>query len=434
MKRAHVEKPELSKRAGADPDLLSRYLAVRDTSLRLCAPLSPEDCVVQSMPDASPVKWHLAHTSWFFETFVLEREVADYKLFDPNYKALFNSYYHSVGPQHPRPQRGLLTRPNFDTVLAYRKHVDEHVTRLHDESGSFQGKTAGLVETGLQHEQQHQELMLMDTKHLFACNPLKPAYHVCVQSAAEAAPAMRWLCYKAGVRWLGHEGEGFAFDNETPRHRVRGEAFALATRLVSNGEYLGFIEDGGYGRPELWLSDGWSAAQTNGWQAPLYWEKRGDRWYEQTLAGLRTISPHAPVCHVSYYEACAYAAWKGARLPTEVEWEHAAQTIGAAEGNFLERGLLHPTVAKQRQNRSEPQQLFGDTWEWTASAYLPYPGYRTPAGALGEYNAKFMCNQMVLRGGSCVTPRSHIRPSYRNFFSPQQRWQFGGIRLARDLH
>ena len=432
MKQSQVEKPERSETAGTDQDLLSRYLAVRDTSHKLCTPLSHEDCAVQSMPDASPVKWHLAHTSWFFETFVLEHD-ADYKLFDPSYKMLFNSYYHSVGSQHPRPQRGLLTRPNFDTVLAYRKHVDEHIVRLHDQNRGFQGKTGLLLETGLQHEQQHQELMLMDIKHLFSCNPLKPAYQVYVQSAAEAAPAMQWQCYAAGSRRVGHQGEGFAFDNETPRHRVRGAAFALATRLVTNSEYLEFIEDGGYRRPELWLSDGWSTVQTDGWQAPLYWEKRGDSWHELTLAGLHAISPQTPVCHVSYYEACAYAAWKSARLPTEVEWEHAAQTIGAPEGNFLERGLLHPTVAKQRQYSPEPQQLFGDTWEWTASAYLPYPGYRTPAGALGEYNAKFMCNQMVLRGGCCVTSCSHIRPSYRNFFYPQQRWQFGGIRLARDL-
>ncbi|MGH6635504.1 MAG: ergothioneine biosynthesis protein EgtB, partial [Gammaproteobacteria bacterium] len=415
MKQAQVEKPERSETVGTHPGLLSRYLAVRDTSYRLCAPLSSEDCAVQSMPDASPVKWHLAHTSWFFETFVLGRD-PDYKPFDPSYKVLFNSYYHSVGAQHPRPQRGLLTRPNFDIVLAYRKHVDEHIMRLHDQGRGFQGNTADLVETGLQHEQQHQELMLTDIKHLFSCNPLKPAYQGCAQSTTEAAPAMQWLYHAAGTRWLGHQGGGFGFDNETPRHHVRGAAFALATRLVTNGEYLEFIEDRGYGRPELWLSDGWSTAQANGWQAPLYWEKRGDRWHELTLAGLRTISHHTPVCHVSYYEASAYAAWKGARLPTEVEWEHAAQTIGVPEGNFLECGLLHPTVAKQRHDPSDLQQLFGDTWEWTASAYLPYPGYRTPAGALGEYNAKFMCNQMVLRGGCCVTPCSHIRPSYRNFF------------------
>lgn len=410
-------------------DLITRFQSVRAATDRLRTPLSAEDCQAQSMDDASPVKWHLAHTSWFFETFVLEPGLPGYQPFHPAFRVLFNSYYNSVGDQHPRPRRGLLTRPRLDEVLAYRAHVDRHVPELLASRHGRAEPLVPVVELGLHHEQQHQELILTDVKHLLAVNPLRPAYAVPPAAAPRQAPALRWRAFRRGLRAIGHGGRGFAFDNEQPRHEVMVEAFALATRAVTNRDYLAFIDDGGYRRPELWLSDGWNAVQARGWSAPLYWERIDGVWHEYRLSGRDALLLDAPVCHVSYFEADAYATWAGARLPSEAEWE-----IGAAplpvEGNLFERGLLHPAPAA---GGTELLQLFGDVWEWTRSAYAPYPGYRAPSGALGEYNGKFMCNQLVLRGGSCATPASHIRASYRNFFPPDARWQFSGIRLAKDV-
>jgi ergothioneine biosynthesis protein EgtB len=412
-----------------------RYCAVRAATERLAAPLSAEDCAVQSMPDASPVKWHLAHTTWFFETFVLEAAAADdpaWRPFHPAFRVLFNSYYESVGAQHPRDRRGLLTRPSLAEVLAYRAHVDAALLRL---LGDGVGEElARVVEIGLHHEQQHQELILTDVKHLLGSNPLRPAYAPAPSDGAAlapstAAPALEWHLEPAGLRWVGHEGKSFAFDNEGRRHQVHLEAFELASRPVTNGEFLAFMADGGYRRPELWMADGFAAARSQDWQAPLYWEEREGAWWLHTLTGLRRLRADEPVAHVSWYEADAYATWAGARLPGEAEWESVAAGH-PVEGNFVESGRLHPAPCAAGGDR--PQQLFGDVWEWTRSAYLPYPGYRPPPGALGEYNGKFMANQWVLRGGSCATPRDHLRITYRNFFHPQQRWQFSGFRLARD--
>jgi ergothioneine biosynthesis protein EgtB len=409
-------------------ELRSRFLATRRRSERLAEPLSPEDCAAQSMPDASPVKWHLAHTSWFFETFVLERAWPGYRPFHTAFRVLFNSYYQSVGAQHPRPQRGLLTRPSLEEIARYRAHVDEHVVKLLD-GAPVEPALAAVVELGLQHEQQHQELILTDVKHLLAANPLEPAYRGDLAAApAEAATPLAWHAYAEGTRWIGHAGDGFAFDNEGPRHRQFVAAFALASRAVSCGEWLGFIEDGGYARPELWLSDGWAAVQARGWRAPAYWRRADGGWRVFTLGGVRPLCAGEPVCHVSFYEADAYARWAGARLPTEAEWEVATAGVPVT-GNFVESGRLHPAPAAPAAG---PAQLFGDVWEWTASAYAAYPGYRPAAGALGEYNGKFMANQMVLRGGSCASPRDHLRASYRNFFPPDARWQLSGVRLARD--
>jgi ergothioneine biosynthesis protein EgtB len=410
-------------------DLAARYRAVRAATEALAAPLSPEDCTAQSTADASPVKWHLAHTSWFFETFVLE-STPGYRPLEPGYRVLFNSYYHSVGEQHARPERGLITRPGLAEVLAYRRHVDEHclvsITR-----DRLEPAQRSVLELGLQHEQQHQELILTDLKHLLARNPLHPAYRPSTERAGQAPP-LTWHTYPAGLREVGHAGSGFAFDNEGPRHRVFVHAFALASRAVTNAEYLAFMADRGYERPELWLSDGWAAVQGEGWRAPLYWRERDGAWQHFTLAGLRPVAQDEPVAHVSAYEADAYARWAGARLPTEAEWEVVAGDLPVA-GNFVESGRLQPAPALVTPLGSAPAQLFGDVWEWTSSAYAPYPGYRPPPGALGEYNGKFMANQLVLRGGSCATPASHMRASYRNFFHPNARWQWSGLRLARDV-
>jgi ergothioneine biosynthesis protein EgtB len=411
----------------ATSSLLSRYQLIRQATEQLCASLSAEDCAVQSMPDASPVKWHLAHTSWFFETFILAPCLAGYAHFNPAFRVLFNSYYQTVGEQYARPQRGLLTRPSLDETLCYREHVDRAIQKLFT-SRDQRELPVEVIELGLSHEQQHQELILTDLKHLFSFNPLNPVYCESV-SATDETPPLGWFDYDAGVQWIGHEGVGFSFDNEGPRHRVFLESFALASRLVTNGEYLEFIEDGGYERPEFWLSDGWNAVQQSGWRAPLYWQRRDNEWLSYTLAGLRKLNLNEPVCHVSFYEADAFARRAGARLPTEMEWEFAASSL-PLKGNFVESRLLHPTIAAD--NAAAPAQMFGDVWEWTQSSYSPYPGYQAPAGALGEYNGKFMCNQIVLRGGSCVTPESHLRATYRNYFPPPARWQFNGIRLARD--
>jgi ergothioneine biosynthesis protein EgtB len=383
------------------------------------------------MPDASPVKWHLAHSTWFFETFVLLPHAPGYRAYHPSFSYLYNSYYNAVGDRVPRARRGLMTRPTLEEVLGYRAAVDRAMEVYLDAVGeALPGEVAAVVELGLNHEQQHQELILTDIKHALAQNPLRPAYREGVAMFPDVEPPpMRWEAFPGGLQWLGFDGESFAFDNEGPRHQVYLEGFELASRPITSGEYLAFIEDGGYSRPEFWLSDGWATIQREGWTSPLYWEKVDDHWWVMTLGGFRRLTDSEPACHVSFYEADAYARWAGARLPTEAEWEVAASDQ-ETDGNLLEAGLFHPRPAPAGPGLS---QCFGDLWEWTRSPYTPYPGSRPAAGALGEYNAKFMCNQLVLRGGSCVTPASHIRASYRNFFPPEARWQFTGIRLAKDL-
>jgi len=416
---------------GADRNaLLERYRSIRAASLELRAPLSPEDCQVQSMPDVSPTKWHLAHTAWFFDAVVLEPRPG-YAPSDPAFRVLYNSYYNSLGAQHPRPERGLVTRPGLDEVLRYRDWVDGRMGELIERSPERElAELADLVEIGVNHEQQHQELLLMDIKHVFSCNPLRPAYRTAPPRPQPAAQALAWIEHPGGVHEVGHEGPGFAYDNEGPRHEVLLRPFRLASRLVTNAEFLEFVESGGYSRPELWLSDGWATIQAEGWRGPLYWEPVSGGWQEFTLGGTRPLVPDAPVAHVSYYEADAFARWRQARLPSEHEWEVVARTR-PVEGNFVGAGVFHPLPAPPGFGDA-PVQLFGDLWEWTASPYTPYPGYRPVAGPLGEYNGKFMCNQFVLRGGACVTADGHVRPTYRNFFYPHTRWHFSGIRLAED--
>jgi ergothioneine biosynthesis protein EgtB len=412
--------------------LAAQFQAVRGQTERLCQPLERDDYVIQSMPEASPVKWHLAHTSWFFETFILSAQLANFRAFHPEFAFLFNSYYEAVGPRWPRSQRGMLSRPTVDEVYRYRAHVDREVTRFIESAPmAVLGRVGAALVLGLNHEQQHQELILTDLKHAWGSNPLHPAYRPAVADDA-APPALAWVDVPAGLAEIGHAGEAFAFDNESPRHRVLMHGARLANRLVTNGEYLEFMADGGYDRPELWLSDGWASRQAHDWTAPLYWEQRDGGWWVGTLAGLRMLDHREPVCHVSYYEADAYARWAGARLPTEAEWEVAAARMPLA-GHFLESGRFHPAVTPAADDRGALQQLYGDVWQWTASPYVGYPGYQPVAGALGEYNGKFMCNQFVLRGASCATPRSHARATYRNFFPPDARWQFTGIRLAREI-
>jgi ergothioneine biosynthesis protein EgtB len=448
----------------------TRFAACRAGSEALAALLLPEDQVVQSMPDVSPTKWHLAHVTWFWETFLLQPHLAGYRVFDPAYNHLFNSYYEAVGPRHPRPARGLLSRPSVAEIARYRAHVTAAMERLiaGADAPAFR-VIAPLIELGLAHEEQHQELILMDIKHVFAQNPLAPVYRSAAARPAPATVPLEWRSFAGGLLEIGHDGAGFAFDNEGPRHKVWLEPFRMATRLVTNGEYLAFLADGGYRRPEFWLSDGWAAVQAQAWEAPLYWQRDGERWFEFTLAGLVPLDPFAPVVHVSHYEADAYARWTGRRLPSEAEWETAAAQL-PIEGNFLDRGVLHPVAAaverftptlpppprggptgravdgrwalRSGELRSSPVdesqstpallQLYGDCWEWTQSAYAPYPGFRAAAGAIGEYNGKFMSGQMVLKGGGCVTPANHLRATYRNFFPPAARWCFGGIRLAED--
>jgi ergothioneine biosynthesis protein EgtB len=401
-------------------ELAVRFREVRALTLHLCEPLEVEDYVVQSMPDASPARWHLAHTTWFFETFVLSGQAP----FHPDYRFLFNSYYNAVGDRWERAARGALSRPTVREVMDYRRAVDKRVLDLFSTPAAE--PLFSVVELGLHHEQQHQELLLTDLKHAFGLNPLRPAYRPAPPPQPVAPAPLTWTEYPAEVRFIGHGGTEFAFDNERPRHRVHVGAFRLSGRLATCAEYLAFMNDGGYARPELWLSDGWAACGRHGWQAPLYWEKREGQWWLMTLHGLRPVDPAEPVCHISHYEADAFARWSGARLPTEAEWEVAAEGR-PVRGRFLDPGRLHPAPAG-----ADDSQLFGDAWEWTASAYSAYPGYRPPPGALGEYNGKFMCNQLVLRGGSCVTPPGHVRPTYRNFFGPEARWQFTGVRLAED--
>jgi ergothioneine biosynthesis protein EgtB len=411
-------------------DLSRAYVETRALSLALSQPLSPEDMTVQSMADASPTKWHLAHTTWFFETFVLCPFGRDYRVFDGTFGFLFNSYYEALGARHPRPERGLLTRPTVDEVLCYRRHVDEAIGMLLVEGGqnAETGETMeALITLGIHHEQQHQELILTDIAHAFSRNPLRPAYRPAPVPSTAAAPPVAWIERPGGLVEIGHGGKDFAFDNEGPRHRVFLAPYRLASRPVSNGEWIRFIADGGYRRPELWLSDGWARAMAEGWLAPLYWEEDDEGCFRTFgLRGMGPVEEAAPVCHISFYEADAFARWAGKRLPTEAEWEDAAHSLEPL-GNTLGSGHLAP-----RPGTPTPglHQMFGDVWEWTGSAYQPYPGFRPAAGAVGEYNGKFMCNQMVLRGGSCVTPDGHVRATYRNFFYPHQRWQFSGVRLV----
>jgi ergothioneine biosynthesis protein EgtB len=403
--------------------LRERFAEIRETSMRITASLSPEDQMLQSMPDASPSKWHLAHTTWFFETFILLPHSSSYQVFDPHFQYLFNSYYKQLGSHPDRGSRGLMSRPSLERVHAYRSHVDAAVLALLNHTGD---EVLTLVELGLNHEQQHQELILTDIKHALWSSPLRPEPVPGAASQVSASP-LTWIEIEGGIHLVGHEGTDFAFDNESPRHEVLLRAFRIASRPVSNGEYVEFIQDGGYRRPDLWLSDGWDKVCAEAWSAPLYWERKEDdraSWSQFTVAGLKHVDPAEPVCHISYYEADAYARWRDARLPTEEEWEVAAART-AARGSFLQEGAAHPRPA------GNTAQIFGDVWEWTSSPYVAYPGFKPAEGLIGEYNGKFMVNQLVLRGGSCATPASHIRATYRNFFPPHARWQFSGLRLAK---
>ncbi|CAG9164377.1 ergothioneine biosynthesis protein EgtB [Cupriavidus pampae] len=414
-----------------EPTLVAQYRHVRAATEALVADLSDADATVQSMDDASPAKWHLAHTTWFFEEFVLAARIPDYEPVDPQYRFLFNSYYEAVGARHPRPRRGLLTRPSLDEILAYREAVDEAMLSLLADAQT--DEEAALVTLGLHHEQQHQELLLTDILHLFAQNPLRPAYapEILAPVIADPRPAPEWIRFTGGVVAIGHGGDGFAFDCEGPRHNVLLQPYQLSSHPVTNRQWFEFIEDGGYQSTGLWLSDGWRWVCDHGIQGPEYWEEREGTWWQMTLHGMQPVDPDSPVTHVSFFEADAFARWAERRLPTEAEWEHAARNLPPT-GNFAEGHALRPLP--DRQNTAGVlRQMFGDVWEWTGSAYLPYPGFRPSAGAVGEYNGKFMSSQMVLRGGSCVTPESHIRATYRNFFYPHQRWQFTGVRLADDV-
>ena len=411
---------------------LAHYRATRALSLELASPLSAEDQIIQSMPDVSPTKWHLAHTTWFFETFVLKPHASDYQEFNPAYNYLFNSYYEGVGARHPRSERGLLSRPPLTDILAYRMYVDQSMASLLKDGKNWP-TIAPLVCLGLHHEQQHQELILTDIKHVFSCNSLKPAY-----SQAEAglshATDLGWVEFDGGLIEIGHRGlndrfDRFTFDNEGPTHKVWLEPFVIASRLVTNGEYLAFIDDGGYEKPDFWFMEGWETIKAENWQAPAYWKRDGRMRQVFTLSGLCDLDPNEPVCHVSHFEADAYARWAGKRLPSEAEWELAA-VASSVDGNFLSSGALHPRSVESSDGLL---QFYGDVWEWSGSAYTAYPGFKPAAGAVGEYNGKFMANQWVLKGGSCVTPKGHIRPSYRNFFPSWARWQFTGIRLADDI-
>ncbi len=409
--------------------LMLSYEHVRRRSEQICEPLTVEDHGIQTMAEVSPPKWHLAHTTWFFEEFLLRLADLAYRPFHPRFGYLFNSYYQTVGRMHPRPQRGLLSRPATEEIYRYRAYVNEAMMGLMASVDDARWEDFAFhVTLGLHHEQQHQELLLTDIKHIFACNPLRPVYIAAATPSGAVAAPQQWADFPAGMVRIGHDGPDFAYDNETPRHRAWLDDYRLATRLTTNAEYLEFMESGAYRRPELWLSDGWQTLQAKGWEAPLYWERLDGRWWHMTLHGMQPVDPHAPVCHVSLYEADAYARWRGARLPTEAEWENAAAQLPVA-GNLYDSGELHPRAAVVACQGL--QQIFGDAWEWTQSPYAPYPGFKPLAGSLGEYNGKFMCNQAVLRGGSCVTPASHIRATYRNFFYPPDRWQFTGIRLAQ---
>lgn len=438
--------------------LADQFLSVRAHTESLARPLTPEDCQLQSMPDASPTKWHLAHVTWFFETFVLEKYEADFEPFDVQFRVLFNSYYNGIGHKHPRAERGLISRPALTDVMAYRARVDQRVLGiLSDPRIAVEDDSHGLHELhqlvmlGLQHEQQHQELILTDIKHALSCNPAKPAYARRWPLSRISPQPLRWHTYAGGLVQHGADTaqlnadttqhgadtahqESFVFDNETPRHGVFVAPFELASRLVTNGDYAAFMADNGYQRPELWLAMGWDWVQAGKASMPLYWQRNSTGYQNFTLHGMVAVDPNTPACHLSYFEADAFARWSKARLPTEFEWELAASALHrpAPHGNFLEAAVFHP-MAVQQAEAADPSQLFGDVWEWTQSSYNSYPGYQPWAGLVGEYNGKFMCNQFVLRGGSCATPQSHIRATYRNFFPPDACWQFSGLRLARDV-
>lgn len=409
-------------------DALARgYQRIRDATSSLCAALAPEDTVAQSMPDASPAKWHLAHTTWFFEQFLLAHFDRGYRRFRDGWDYLFNSYYQSVGPMHARPQRGLLTRPTLREVLDYRAHVDaamHELVRRHGDESELQSRLV----LGLNHEQQHQELLLTDIQHLFSLSPLQPVFREALTFPDTASVALRFIEGRTGIVEIGHAGTGFAYDNESPRHRVLLHPHAIANRSVTNAEFRAFVDDGGYRTPTLWLSEGWDTVRREGWTHPLYWD--GALATTFSLSGRRAVEPSAPVCHISFFEADAFARWAGARLPTEFEWEAMADELPVA-GNFADSGALQPLPARA-DDGAALLQVFGDVWEWTSSPYVGYPGYRPADGAIGEYNGKFMCGQWVLRGGSCATPAGHVRATYRNFFQPAARWQFSGVRLARD--
>jgi ergothioneine biosynthesis protein EgtB len=413
--------------------LSESFFHVRRQSAMLCEPLMIEDYVVQTMPDVSPPKWHLAHVSWFYETFILSPYLPGYRPYNPQFNYLFNSYYQGVGTPFPRAQRGFLSRPSVAEVYSYRAHVDAYMSALIANLDCHRDslKIRELIILGMNHEQQHQELLMTDIKHILGHNPLLPAYSKKnALPAQNSTVALDWFELPGGKVAIGHDGNGFCFDNEAPRHNVLLNEFSMANRLVTNAEYLQFIDDRGYDKPLLWLSDGWTAVQNESWKAPLYWWRVDNRWHIFTLEGLKPLDPDEPVCHISYFEADAYATWAGKRLPTEGEWEYAAADEDLTQGNFLESGCFHPMPAQPGKSL---MQLGGDVWEWTQSPYIAYPGYRPAEGAIGEYNGKFMCNQMVLRGGSCATPANHISKTYRNFFYPHNRWQFMGIRLAAEV-
>lgn len=417
----------------AKSSLVDQFVQVRATTDAISAPLSAEDQQIQSMTDASPTKWHRAHTSWFFETFILKSFVEDYEVFDPNYGYLFNSYYDAIGARHPRPQRGMLTRPSSDEVSAYRNHVTDRVRGLIEDANEGTWlEIEPLLTLGLNHEQQHQELLFMDILHAFSCNSLEPAYAGTTPLPTFKEVPLEWTSHDGGRCRIGHDFSAsaeFAFDNEGPCHEVMLTPFKVANRLTTNREWLAFMEDGGYQRPEFWLADGWATAQQEGWTAPLYWKEQSTKsWSTFGLRGRQPLNLDAPVCHVSSYEADAFATWAGVRLPTEFEWEVIADQV-ELEGNLLPKETLRPLPATS----AKLGQMIGDVWEHTRSPYVPYPRFKAPAGAVGEYNGKFMSNQMVLRGGCCVTPGGHMRKTYRNFFYPHQRWMFAGVRLAEDI-
>jgi len=412
-------------------NLIDRYKTIRNFSEELVSPLETEDFVVQAIDNTSPTKWHLAHVSWFFETFVLEKAIPDYESLHPQYSYIFNSYYLQTGEPHTRSKRGLLSRPTVEQVFEYRRYVDDQILNFIDGASDEQIDEFGpVIEIGNHHEQQHQELMVTDFKYMFAQNPLYPKYKELDAPRGVNPDPINWINFDEGIYRIGNDGGEYTYDNEHPRHRKFLEPFALSDRLVTNGEFMEFMEDGGYRRSPLWLDDGWATVKENSWDSPLYWCKRDGEWHHYTLGGLRKVKPNEPVTHLSYYEADAYARWAGARLPREAEWEVAADDR-PYNGNFVEEGNFHPRPLQENSNGLK--QMYGDVWEWTMSSYEPYPGYEPLPGALGEYNGKFMCSQYVLRGGSCATSKTHIRNTYRNFFYPDARWQFNGIRLAKNI-
>ena len=435
--RTATAQPRSRESSSPAKDLLARFHEVRNFSAKLAENLAPEDCVVQSIPDVSPTKWHLAHTTWFFETFILKKWKPGYRDAVPEYAYLFNSYYNAAGTMHRRDLRGLISRPTVDETKKYRASVNADIDDLVSNADEkLFREIEPILVLGIHHEQQHQELLITDIKHVFAQNPLHPVFRgrdgALPRPDGAARRPYQFVEFDETTLEIGHDGNDFCYDNELPRHRALVLPFALANRLVTNAEYLEFMRDKGYSRSELWLSLGWMTVNEQQWRAPLYWIERDGEWWNFTLSGLRKVDPNEPITHLSYFEADAYANWASARLPTEFEWERATAKV-PIEGNFVESERFHPTPLDEAPRTGQLAQMWGDVWEWTRSSYSPYPGYRAEPGALGEYNGKFMCNQYVLRGGSCATSRTHIRKSYRNFFQPEKRWQFMGIRLARDL-